>query len=330
MPKNGVEKASLLANDEVAKSSHDMEMQERRDLSGAIDILWQLKQGAPKPDHVAIQVDKEEAQEFMTDFFDKVKGVKDDMSAIRSNINKIKELHAKIVTEVSQTKSKEHSAALDNLLQDTSRISIKVKDTLRTIESEHEGYAEEHGKDSSQFKIHQNMHGTITKKFVELMKDYDEVQTRYKGLLRDRVARQVKLVNPNATEAEVEEAVAEGGSNIFADQLLSKADQAALNAYEDVQSKHQELMRLETSITELHQLFVDMAILVEQQGELLDNIEEVVSKAAEFTGQGVEQLGKAKDLQKSVRKKMCCIVVCFIVILMIALSFVTNFLIPRI
>eukprot|EP00961_Rhodomonas_salina_P290519 3925671-Rhodomonas_salina.3 len=35
-----------------------------------------------------------------------VKGVKDDMSAIRANINQIKEYHAKIVTEVSQTKSK--------------------------------------------------------------------------------------------------------------------------------------------------------------------------------------------------------------------------------
>jgi hypothetical protein len=41
-----------------------------------------------------------------------VKGVKDDMSAIRSNINQIKELHSKIVTEVSQTKSKGMSPLL--------------------------------------------------------------------------------------------------------------------------------------------------------------------------------------------------------------------------
>lgn len=51
------------------------------------------------------------------------------------------------------------------------------------------------------------------------------------------------MVNPNATPEEVEEAVNQGGANVFADQLLSKSDQAALNAYQDVQSKHEELMR---------------------------------------------------------------------------------------
>lgn len=298
----------LLANDAVAAvASKEYELKEFKDLSGAIDILWQLKQGAPKPDHTVVIV-REESGDFMVDFFDQVKGVKDDMSAIRANINQIKEYHAKIVTEVSQTKSKEHSAKLDDLLQDTSRISMKVKEKLRSIETEHEEYAQEHGTDSSQFKIHQNMHGSITKKFVELMKDYDGVQTKYKSLLRDRVARQVKVVNPNATPEEVEEAVNQGGANVFADQLLSKSDQAALNAYQDVQSKHEELMRLEGSIRELHQLFVDMAILVEQQGEMLDNIEDVVSKAAEFTSQGVEQLDMAKKTQKKARKKMCCLV----------------------
>ena len=40
-------------------------------------------------------------------------------------------------------------------------------------------------------------------------------------------------------------------------------------------------MKLEASIREVHQLFMDMAIMVEQQGEMLDNIEELVSKSAE-------------------------------------------------
>ena len=35
----------------------------------------------------------------------------------------------------------------------------------------------------------------------------------------------------------------------------------------------------------MHQLFMDMALMVEQQGELLDNIEESVSNSAEYTQQ---------------------------------------------
>ena len=62
---------------------------------------------------------------------------------------------------------------------------------------------------------------------------------------------------------------------------------------------------------------MDMAILVEQQGELLDNIEDIVSHAATYTEAGVVQLEKAKELQKKMRKKMCCLAACFAVCLMI-------------
>ncbi|EKX52376.1 hypothetical protein GUITHDRAFT_150769 [Guillardia theta CCMP2712] len=215
-------------------------------------------------------------------------------------------------------------------MNETSKIAKRIKDSLHDMESENETYKEKHGEGSSQAKIHINIHGSLTKKFVELMQEYEETQGKYKSLLHERVERQVKVVNPNATEEEIKQAVESGGSDIFADRLLSKADQVALNAYAEVQSKHEELMKLEASIREVHQLFMDMAIMVEQQGEMLDNIEELVSKSAEYTESGVEQLIQAKKLQKKARKKMCCLVVCFTVGLLIMLSFVTNFLIPRI
>jgi syntaxin 1B/2/3 len=34
-----------------------------------------------------------------------------------------------------------------------------------------------------------------------------------------------------------------------------------------LQERHKDITRLETSINELHQLFMDMAVLVESQGE---------------------------------------------------------------
>lgn len=36
---------------------------------------------------------------------------------------------------------------------------------------------------------------------------------------------------------------------------------------------------LEQSLLELHQIFLEMAVLVESQGEMLDNIEKQVSRA---------------------------------------------------
>lgn len=44
------------------------------------------------------------------------------------------------------------------------------------------------------------------------------------------------------------------------------------------QERHRDITRLETSIAELHQLFLDMSVLVESQGELLDQIEYTVGQ----------------------------------------------------
>ena len=60
------------------------------------------------------------------------------------------------------------------------------------------------------------------------------------------------------------------------------------------------------------QLFVDMAVLVESQGELLNQIEHNVEQAVGYVAGGVEELNKASDHQKASRKKMmiiCCIIV---------------------
>uniref|UniRef100_A0A7S1EC66 t-SNARE coiled-coil homology domain-containing protein n=2 Tax=Hemiselmis andersenii TaxID=464988 RepID=A0A7S1EC66_HEMAN len=324
---DGVE---LLRMDEVQRQADQgSDLPPALNLSGAIDILSQLKSGAPAlaadaADVVVEVVENEAPSVFMADFFAQVKGVKAELGEIRGMMKEVKDLQAKIITEVSKQKSKEYTETLDEQLRNISLKAKKIKGNLQRMQqAADEKFAQD--KDSAESRTHANMHGALTRKFVEVMGDFQEIQSTYKKHLRDRVARQVKVANPAATEDEIQKAVDTGGGDIFTDKLLSRADQTALNAYADVQSKHEELIKLESSIREVHQLFMDMAILVEQQGELLDNIEDIVSHAATYTEQGVTQLVKAKDLQKKMRKKMCCLTVCFAFGLLLLVTWVTAF-----
>ena len=45
----------------------------------------------------------------------------------------------------------------------------------------------------------------------------------------------------------------------------------------EIQERHEAVKDLETSLLDLHQIFLDMSVLVEAQGEMLDNIEKQVS-----------------------------------------------------
>lgn len=82
----------------------------------------------------------------------------------------------------------------------------------------------------------------------------------------------------------------------------------AKKALEDIQSKHREVMKIEKSILELQQLFMDMAVLVAAQGEVIDQIVVHVDNAVNDTEAGVKELATAVTIQKKTRKKMCMII----------------------
>ena len=61
-------------------------------------------------------------------------------------------------------------------------------------------------------------------------------------------------------------------------------------------------------------MFVDFATLTERQGELLDQIEHQVKDAADYIDQGNTELVEAIEIQKSIRKKQCCIALIVLII----------------
>ena len=50
-----------------------------------------------------------------------------------------------------------------------------------------------------------------------------------------------------------------------------------LDTLAEINERHEAVKELEKSLMELHQVFLDLAVLVEAQGEMLDNIEQQVS-----------------------------------------------------
>ena len=81
------------------------------------------------------------------------------------------------------------------------------------------------------------------------------------------------------------------------------------NAYQDVMSQHEDIKALEKSIVELMEMFQDMALLIEQQGEKLNSVEQQINKASDYVESGTKALGRANQSQKSKRKYMCCCII---------------------
>ena len=252
----------------------------------------------------------------MGDFFGQVAEIKLTIENANAKIAELEKKQDAALTDVYG--GGEFKQEIEDLTNDTNHLSTQVRNELKGLDEalKQQKASDPMAEQTSDFKIRRNMHATLTKKFMETMHDYQDSQTKYKHKYQDTVKRQFKIVKPDATQEEVD-AVLEGGSDqIFTDHMLASRNAQARAALEDVQEKHKDIMRLESSIQELHQLFVDLSVLVESQGELLDTIEYSVSQSLSYTKTGVKELETANQLASKGRKKMCILIVIFLVVLL--------------
>jgi hypothetical protein len=71
------------------------------------------------------------------------------------------------------------------------------------------------------------------------------------------------------------------------------------------QEKNEGLLELEESFDAVSDVINDLAVMVHEQGELIEKIETNVSTAKENVHEGVQSLAEAKKYQAEARKKMC-------------------------
>jgi len=256
-----------------------------------------------------------QAEEFMHDFFEDVNAIKNGMSLIRKNIRAIEETYGQSLVAVGLEQGSKSSEDLEKLIDATNLAATDVRNRLKQMDTDIK--KEEKEKGTAQARIRTNMHGTLTRKFLDLMAEYQEVQTKFKNKFRERVERQYRIVKPEATQEEIDDALDSGNTQVFAKEILNQRHAQAKDALNYIENRHKDILRLEQSIKELHQMFLDMAILVEAQGELIDQIEYNVSQAEAYSRTGVKNLREANQLQKKSRKKMCCIAVCLIIVLVL-------------
>lgn len=143
------------------------------------------------------------------------------------------------------------------------------------------------------------------------MKLYQSAQQKYKTDVKQKVTRQVQIVKPDATEDEIDAVMrSEGGRDaLYKEQVLAGGvNDQVQTAYNKVAGKYEDVLAIEQSVAELHQMFLDFALLTEQQGELLDQIEHQVKEAADYTETANVDLVESIEYQKKIRKKQMWII----------------------
>lgn len=84
-----------------------------------------------------------------------------------------------------------------------------------------------------------------------------------------------------------------------------------------VEQRDAEIQHIAKSIEELSQIFKELAVLVIDQGTILDRIDYNMETAVEHAKEGVVNLEKAEESQKSNPATKCIIVLVILIIIMV-------------
>uniref|UniRef100_A0A8C9QYK3 Syntaxin-1A n=1 Tax=Scleropages formosus TaxID=113540 RepID=A0A8C9QYK3_SCLFO len=265
----------------------------------------ELRELFEEDDEVAVSVERR----FMDEFFEQVEEIRGFIDTLSEKVEEVKRKHSAILA--SPNPDEKTKAELEQLMTDIKKLANKVRSKLKSIEQTIE--QQEGTNRSADLRIRKTQHSTLSRKFVEVMSEYNATQSDYRERCKGRIQRQLEITGRNTTNEELESMLESDNPAIFTSGIImdSNITQQAMN---EIETRHTEIIKLENSIRELHDMFMDMAMLVESQGEMIDRIEYNVEHSVDYVERAVSDTKKAVKYQSKARRKKIMIIICCVVL----------------
>ncbi|XP_008312691.1 syntaxin-4-like [Cynoglossus semilaevis] len=212
---------------------------------------------------------------------------------------------------------------LQTLRDEIKTLAGQIQKKLKSIEPKK---GEEDGKYVSiTIRMQRTQHGVLSKQFVELMGHCNTIQSQYRDRNVERLQRQLKITGTNVADEELDTMLESGQTDVFTQNILSDA-KATKQALNEIESRHDEIIKLERSIRDLHDMFQYLAMEVEAQGEMVNRVEANINQSTNYVEKAKDNVEKAVTYQQKARRKKLWIAICLaILILILVISLVATF-----
>nr|XP_045227839.1 syntaxin-3 isoform X2 [Macaca fascicularis] len=256
-------------------------------------------------DEVEIAIDN---TAFMDEFFSEIEETRLNIDKISEHVEEAKKLYSIILSApIPEPKTK------DDLEQLTTEIKKRANNVRNKLKSMEKHIEEDEVRSSADLRIRKSQHSVLSRKFVEVMTKYNEAQVDFRERSKGRIQRQLEITGKKTTDEELEEMLESGNPAIFTSGIIDS--QISKQALSEIEGRHKDIVRLESSIKELHDMFMDIAMLVENQGSMIDRIENNMDQSVGFVERAVADTKKAVKYQSEARRKLIIIIVLVVVLL---------------
>lgn len=249
------------------------------------------------------------------EFYKEVEELISNIDRLNENVEDVKKTHSLILsTPQTDDEVKQH---LESVMKVISQDANKVKSQLKRMNQTNEQIGQQDSL-SAEHRIRTTQYQMLTRKFVEVMNDYQLTQADYRDRCKARIQRQLEITGKVTTDDEIEDMIESGNPAIFTRGIIMETQQAKQSLAE-IEARHSDIMKLEKSILELRDLFVDLANLVELQGDMVNRIENHVATSKSHVDKARAEVNQAIAYRSKARMKK---IICFTILILIVISIV--------
>eukprot|EP00088_Acartia_fossae_P065779 TRINITY_DN811_c1_g1_i1.p1 TRINITY_DN811_c1_g1~~TRINITY_DN811_c1_g1_i1.p1 ORF type:complete len:382 (-),score=93.56 TRINITY_DN811_c1_g1_i1:93-1238(-) len=244
---------------------------------------------------------------------------------IELNVGKMKVLQSKIFATPVRTERERFQSELGDLVAENKslgRAAQKVIKEQKEVNERLDGKKGQSSKYRSEMHIRKIQVNTHSKRFLEIWTEFNNLQVEYKDKVKRQLVTNIKITGCNLSDDQIEEKLEKEDmtafSSILQDTSRAKEDLMA------IQNRHEDFIKLEKGIVEIHGMFIEISNLVSYQGEMIDRIDNNIMDAESKTSGAKDDLKKAGELQVSARKKKICLISTAVIVGLILLLIILS------
>ncbi|KAF1939683.1 t-SNARE [Clathrospora elynae] len=261
---------------------------------------------APAPTNATAAVEQSGSTPLTRDdFLQRIEGAKQRIGQLTSDIQAISNIHQRMLSSPDNRSTSE----LESIVSQTQIRNTQIKDEIKFLEKDA-------ARDpNSAFKRTQvtNLKSTFQKQLSDFQREEADYSKRY----REAIGRQYRIINPDATDAEVNEVANSdlGDEGIFTQALKTNRSGQASSVLGAVRARHNDIQRIEKTMTELALLFQQLNEQVVYQEPLVQRTEEQTTAVLQDTENGNKQLDSGIASARRARKLKWWILLTVVLIL---------------
>eukprot|EP01105_Mastigella_eilhardi_P016612 TRINITY_DN37_c0_g1_i5.p1 TRINITY_DN37_c0_g1~~TRINITY_DN37_c0_g1_i5.p1 ORF type:complete len:327 (-),score=112.46 TRINITY_DN37_c0_g1_i5:104-1060(-) len=238
--------------------------------------------------------------------------IQTDFKMINDMMRKLKGVHQThimvIVGEEASSQQHEIEILTSQITQELSKVHRKVK-ILGTRTPRDAG--------SDQLKTLKNAQMAAAQQLQGLSQEFKQQQQSYLTQIRNRSSK----FKDNFTEEQSGDFVDYEDKGFTAEQMATMESNQ-----QDAAQRYREIRHIVKSIMELSDIVKDLAMLVVDQGTVLDRIDHNIDTTLENTERAVAELEEASKIQSKTRTKMCCLLLIILIFVMVVLLILRLFI----